>query len=87
DSGSSCGGGERERHALRISEIERLPWQEEAGYGRRSIAETGVCRLKQITGGRLTARTFRAQKVEAKIAVAVANKTIRAAKPILVRAS
>ncbi|MEO1474393.1 MAG: hypothetical protein AAFS03_10755 [Pseudomonadota bacterium] len=51
------------------------------------IVETNVFRLKQITGGRLTARTFGAQKVEAKIAVAVANTVIRAAKPILVRAS
>ena len=25
--GSSCSGGERERHALRIGEIGRLPWQ------------------------------------------------------------
>lgn len=51
------------------------------------IVETNVFRLKQITGGRLTARTFGAQKVEAKIAVAVANTVIRAAKPILVRVS
>ncbi|MEL6677665.1 MAG: hypothetical protein AAFQ51_03095 [Pseudomonadota bacterium] len=51
------------------------------------MAETGVFRLKQITGGRLSARTFGAQKTEAKIAVAVANKAIRVAKPILVRAS
>ncbi|MEO1582855.1 MAG: IS5 family transposase [Pseudomonadota bacterium] len=87
DRGSSCGGSERERHALRIGEIGRLPWPDETGYGRRSIVETGVFRLKQITGGRLTARTFGAQKAEAKIAVAVANKAIRAAKPILVRAS
>ncbi|MEL6646069.1 MAG: transposase [Pseudomonadota bacterium] len=87
DRSASCGGSERERHALRIGEIGRLPWQDETGYGRRSIVETGVFRLKLITGGRLTARTFGAQKAEAKIAVAVANKAIRAAKPMMIRAS
>ncbi|MEL7278688.1 MAG: IS5/IS1182 family transposase, partial [Pseudomonadota bacterium] len=85
EQGSSCGGTERERHALRIASLGRMRWQEETGYGRRSIVETGVFRLTQITGGRLSARTFGAQKAEAKIAVAIANKAIRAAKPVMVR--
>ena len=62
-----------------------MAWQKRHGYGRRSLVETAISRIKAINGGRLTARTFAAQRNEVAIHVAIANKAIQLAKPVTVR--
>ena len=62
-----------------------MAWQKATGYGRRSLAETGIGRYKAAIGPRLRARTLPGQQGEAAIAVAVQGRMIRAAKPISVR--
>ena len=57
------------------------------GYGRRSLAETGIGRYKAAIGPRLRARTLPGQQGEAAIAVEVLNRMIRTAKPVSVRAA
>ena len=59
-----------------------MAWQKETDYGLRSLGETAIGRVKSKTGGRLTARTFGAEKSEISIQIAIANREIRAAKPI-----
>ncbi len=44
-----------------IADHGRMAWQKEHGYGLRSLAKTGIGRLKGHTGGILRARTFGAQ--------------------------
>ena len=82
DRGSAHGGSERERHTSRIAEVGQMAWQKETDYGLRSLGETAIGRVKSKTGGRLTARTFGAEKSEISIQIAIANREIRAAKPI-----
>jgi hypothetical protein len=79
------GGTERERHCAEIAEHGRMAWQKEHDYGLRSLAETGIGRLKGHSGGRLRTRTFGAQKKEVAIDISVLNRQIRAAKPVTIR--
>ncbi|MEO1495343.1 MAG: IS5 family transposase [Pseudomonadota bacterium] len=83
--GQEHGGSERERHSAEIAASGRMNWQEENNYGLRSLAETGIGRLKGHTGGILRARTFGAQQKEVAIDITVMNRQIRAAKPVTVR--
>ena len=87
DKGAAHGGTERERHGNRISEVGQIAWQKETGYGLRSHGETAIGRVKSKIGGKLTARTYGAQKSEISIQVAIANREIRAAKPNSIRVS
>ena len=64
-----------------------MAWQQATGYGRRSLAETGIGRYKAAIGPRLRARTLPGQQGEAAIAVEVLNRMIRTAKPVSVRAA
>ena len=79
------GGTERERHAAEIAAGGRMAWQKAHGYGRRSLAETAVFRLKRRGGERLTARTLGAQRTEIALRISAANKMIRHTKPLTVR--
>ena len=54
----------------------------ETGYGLRSKGETAIGRVKSKTGGKLTARTYGAQKSEISIQIAIANREIRGVKPV-----
>ena len=81
------GGSERELHAAEIAAHGRMAWQKRHEYGKRSLAETAVFRVKKLNGGKLTARTFGAQQNEVAIQVAALNKMIRAAKPNTIKAS
>ena len=76
---------QRDRHIRFIAERGRMAWQREAGYGRRSHAETAVGRYKALIGPKLRARTLSAQQGEAAIGVEVLNRMIRIAKPVSVR--
>jgi hypothetical protein len=76
---------QRDRHIQLIRDRGRMAWQQATGYGRRSLAETGIGRYKAAIGPRLRARTLTGQQGEAAIAVEVLNHMIRTAKPISVR--
>ena len=51
--------------------------QQATGYGRRSLAETGIGRDKAAIGPQLQARTLPTQQGEAAIAVAVLTRMIQ----------
>ncbi len=60
----------------------RMGWQKAVGYGRRSLVETAMLRYKLIIGRTLRARTPSAQRVEARAACKVLNRTTALGKPI-----
>ena len=68
-----------------IAEVGQIAWQKDTDYGSRSKGEAAIGRVKSLINGRLTARTFGAQQSELAITLAIANKAIRAAKPVMVR--
>jgi hypothetical protein len=53
--------------------VGRKRWKQEAGYHRRSLAETAVFRFKIIFGYTLSARTLPRQITEARIKGAALN--------------
>ena len=73
------------RHCAEIAMRGRRSWQQEDHYGLRSLVETGIGRLKGLTGGSLRARTFGAQQKEVAIDISVLNRQIQAAKPVTIR--
>jgi Transposase DDE domain len=79
------GGTERERHAAEIAGHGRMAWQKRHRYGKRSLVETAISRIKRINGGRLTSRTFGAQQNEAAIHIKIANRNMTIARPVSVR--
>jgi len=83
--GAAHGGTERERHASEIAGHGRMAWQKAQGYGRRSLVETAISRLKGSGGGRLSARSFEAQRKEIATRISAANRAILHAKPVTVR--
>jgi hypothetical protein len=79
--GEPHGGTERERHAAEIALRGRMVWQRRHRYGRRSLVETAISRIKRINGGRLTSRTFGAQQNEVAIHIEIANRNMMLARP------
>jgi hypothetical protein len=79
--GEPHGGTERERHAAQIALRGRMAWQRQHRYGRRSLVETAISRIRRINGGRLTSRTFGAQQNEVAIPVKIANRNMLIARP------
>lgn len=57
----------------RIDEIGRKEWKKEAGYHRRSLAETSMFRFKSIHGSHLYSRKFNSQKNETSVKIKVLN--------------
>jgi hypothetical protein len=68
----------------RSRELGRAAWKIEAGYHRRSLAETGMFRIKRLLGNRLTAKKFEHQKVEAAIWCRIINKVTALGMPVSV---
>jgi Transposase DDE domain len=66
----------RDRNAavLRGREVGRDGWKKEAGYHRRSLAETAMMRLKTIFSDRLKAREWRRQVTELRVRCAAMNR-------------
>jgi hypothetical protein len=66
----------RDRNAavVRGREIGRDEWKKEAGYHRRSLAETAMMRLKTIFSDRLKAREWKRQETELRVRCAALNK-------------
>jgi hypothetical protein len=83
--GEPHGGSERERHAAEIAVRGRIAWQKLHGYGRRSLVETAISRIKRINGGRLTSRTSGAQQTEVAIHIKIANRNMILARPVSIR--
>jgi hypothetical protein len=64
----------RDEAVERVREIGRKDWKKEVGYHRRSLAETGMFRIKTLLGKRLSARLMKNQQIEAKIWCCIMNK-------------
>jgi len=80
------GPSERDQHIKMIHEHGRMAWQKATGYGRRSLVETTLGRYKSIIGDSLNVRDDDARVTEVAIGIKALSRTIRAAKPISVRA-
>ena len=65
-------------------ELGRAAWKIETGYHRRSLAETGMFRIKRLLGNRLTTRKFENQKVEAAIWCRIINQVTALGMPVSV---
>lgn len=75
----------RGQAVARIVEIGRKAWKQEAGYHRRSLAETAMSRYKTIIGPQLKTRTFANQQAEAAVAVLCLNRFTALGMPVSVR--
>jgi hypothetical protein len=79
----NCNGSPLARdEALRyIRSHGRAKWKREHDYHKRSLAETGVYRFKQLVGRFMEARDWANEKVEAKIGANVLNKMTQLGMP------
>ena len=59
-----------------------MAWQKRHGYGKRSLVETAISRIKLINDGRLTSRTFSSQQNEIAIHIKIANRSMVVARPV-----
>ena len=57
----------RDDNLRRIQEIGRAAWKKESAYHRRSLAETGIYRLKRIFGEGLMSKRLDSQCVEVRL--------------------
>jgi hypothetical protein len=57
-----------------IRTLGRAEWKKHHGYHRRSLAETGMFRVKTLLGKKMASRIFENQQVEAKIWCQIINK-------------
>ena len=65
---------DRNAAVVRGREVGRDAWKQEAGYRRRSLAETAMMRLKRIFSDRLKAREWRRQETELRVRCAALNR-------------
>jgi hypothetical protein len=66
--------GDRNAAVLRGREVGRDEWKKEAGYHRRSLAETAMVRIKTIFSDKLKAREWRRQVTELRVRCAALNR-------------
>ena len=66
--------GDRDAAVRRGREAGREQWKREAGYHRRSLAETAMMRLKTLFSDRLKAREWRRQETELRLRCAAMNR-------------
>ncbi len=71
----------RDQNLRRIRQIGRKQWKVEAGYHRRSLAETAVFRFKIIFGNTLRTRTLSRQITEARVKAAALNRMTQLGMP------
>lgn len=57
-----------------VAQIGRKEWKIKSGYHKRSLAETGMFRLKKLLGDRLSARHITSQQIELTIRCHIINK-------------
>jgi hypothetical protein len=65
----------------RVGEIGPAAWKVEAGYHRRSLAETAMVRLKTLFGDHLSSRSKEGQQTEGAIRCAALNRMTRLGLP------
>jgi hypothetical protein len=65
---------DRNAAVLRGREVGRDEWKKEAGYHRRSLAETAMMRFKTIFSDRLKAREWSRQEAELRVRCAAMNR-------------
>ena len=80
--GQPHGGSGRARHAAGIARHGRMAWRQRHGYGKRSLVENAISRVKRINDGRLTSRTFGSQQNEIAIHIKIANRNMLVARPV-----
>jgi hypothetical protein len=66
--------GDRNAAVLRGREVGRDEWKKEAGYHRRSLAETAMMRMKTTFSDKLKAREWRRQETELRVRCAAMNR-------------
>jgi hypothetical protein len=66
--------GDRNAAVFRGREVGRDEWKKEAGYRRRSLAETAMMRLKTIFSDKLKAREWKRQETELRVRCAAMNR-------------
>jgi hypothetical protein len=71
----------RDQNLRRIRRIGSKKWKQEAGYHRRSLAETAVFRFKIIFGNTLSTRTLPRQITEARIKAVALNRMTQLGMP------
>ena len=71
----------RDENLRRIRQVGRRRWKAEAGYHRRSLAETAVFRFKVIFGNSLRTRTIERQITEVRIKAAALNRMTQCGMP------
>jgi hypothetical protein len=72
---------DRDAAVLRGREVGRDEWKREAGYHRRSLAETAMMRLKAIFSDKLKAREWRRQATELRVRCAAMNRMTQLGMP------
>lgn len=65
---------DRDDNLRRIAEVGREIWKQESDYHRRSLAETGMFRLKKIFGPALLARKLEHQQTEVRLRCVALNR-------------
>lgn len=76
DAAIRCKHHPRNEHIKRIKKIGKKAWKVETNYHRRSIAETTMFRLKQITGNHIVSRNFEHQANELFIRCNILNQML-----------
>jgi hypothetical protein len=71
----------RDENLRAIRQHGRKTWKRQSNYHRRSLAETTMCRLKTIFGGKVRSRSFDNQATELLLQCAALNRMIQVAKP------
>ena len=71
----------RDENLRAIRQHGRKTWKRQSHYHRRSLAETTMCRLKTLFGGKVRSRSFDNQATELLLQCAALNRMIQVAKP------
>jgi IS5 family transposase len=71
----------RDENLRAIRQHGRKAWKRQSNHHRRSLAETTMCRLKTIFGGKVRSRLFDNQATELLLQCAALNRMIQIAKP------
>lgn len=64
----------RDDNLRRIAKVGRRVWKQESGYHQRSLAETGMFRLKKIFGPALSAHSLERQQTEVRLRCVALNR-------------
>lgn len=71
----------RDENIRGIRKLGRKKWKKNVGYHRRSLSETAMFRIKQLFGGKLSARLFENQVTEAIVRCKAMNKMTQLGMP------